>query len=330
MQHCLYIFLLFVLISTTATAQQDAPFLYKQGEVFGLHVNSKKVLQLAFHPLKEAPPTVVTVRWTIKDKSITLSTPQVKEDKEGAFTLVTFSWPLFDAALEGHLEWGKTLLEQLDSSNTDSVVVVLASLELSKDSTVESSLPISFLGNWNTGDDFWNRAAQYKLLQQQVSVNDSIKFYKKEGARTEALMQLNQKATAATQASIQQIKEDLWKSCQDTTLIDSLLIVEAALSKGLEKARNGQAITNPEKMHLATQTNNRSQLLSQINGQKHPICQNLLQTLLKKTRILNNIQRQQQQLNQQRQQQQKKQNTFQDLYQNNSQQLETIVARLPK
>lgn len=327
--HYLLSFLLMAVV-TLAHAQNDTPFLFRQEQEVQLVIGNKKDLQLAFSPLKNTDLEVVKVKLMVKGKEITLSTPTFTKEKEESYTTATFPLPLFDVALEGHLEWGKALLEQLDSQQVDSVIRVVAHLTLAEDSVVVGELPISFRGGWNKGEEFWNRAAQYKLLQQQVWVHDSLKYWKKEVLRTESLLQINQIALQKTQTALDKTQKKIAQACQDTLLVDSLLQVEAALHEGLEKARNGQAITDPEKMQLAQQTTQRSQLLLQINSHKNADCQASLEQLLQQRRNLNNIARQRKLLLQQLSQKKKQGAAFKKLQEKTTQELAVITARLPK
>lgn len=320
--------LLLIVVANSLSAQNDAPFLFRQEQGLQLAVENKKDLQLAFYPLKNNTLEVVEVKLIMDNQEIKLSSPTL--NKEDRYTIATFPLPLFDVALEGHLEWGKAVLEQLDSQQIDSVVTVEAYLPLSKDSVVMNVLPISFKGGWDQENEFWNRAAQYKLLKQQVWVHDSLIYWKKQFLRTENLLQLNQAAHNSTQTAIRNTQKKIAQVCQDTLLIDSLLQVEVALHDGLEKARTGQAITNPEKMQLAEQTTQRSQLLLQINSKKNAACQDSLEQLLQQKRNLNNIARQRKLLQQQLHQQKKQWTGFQQLQEKTAKELVIIQTRLPK
>lgn len=321
---------LFIAVVSIAHAQNDTPFLFKQEQDLQLVIGNKKDLQLAFSPLKGTVLEVVEVKLMLKGKEIILSTPTFTKEKEESYRTATFPLPLFDVALEGHLEWGKAILEQLDSQQVDSVVRVVAHLTLAEDSIGVGELPISFKGGWSKREEFWNRAAQYKLLQQQVWVHDSLKYWKKEVLRTESLLQINQIALQKTQTALDNTQKKIAQACQDTLLVDSLLQVETALHEGLEKARNGQAITDPEKMQLAQQTTQRSQLLLQINSHKNGDCQASLEQLLQQRRNLNNITRQRKLLLQQLSQKKKQGAAFKKLQEKTTQELAVINARLPK
>lgn len=330
MQHCLFIFLLFILTTTTTFTQPPAKLTYQQDNNAVFWVQSTSDLLLRYPLANPTPLEVVTVDWHIKGQTISLSTPTTQIDSNPNVQVATFSMPVLDATLEGHLEWGKAVLEQLDSQAIDSTVTIYTSIKQPTGSILEGTLAISFRDGWKKDDEFWNRAAQYKLLHQQNWVNDSIKFWKKELLRTEALLTLNQKAWQETQNSIQLTKSNVLTFCQDTLLLDSLLHVEETLNKGLEKASKGQILSNSEKMNLAKQTTTRSQLLLTINHKKNPTCQEQLHTILKKQRNLLYLQHQRNLLNQQQLLQKKQFKTFQNLHKKSTQQLAILTTRLPK
>lgn len=307
-------------------AQNNPSFLYRQNELPQLKIASKSDLSLAFYTADPKTLDAITVHWTIDTQTIALSTSTITQTEE-TFQVATFSFPLLDIAMEGHIEWAQAVLQALDNRPLDSIIMVNADLVL-PDSTLKGSLPISFKGGWDAKDEFWNRAAQYKLLKQQLVISDSVKFWKRQVARTENLMALNKKAALTALSKLQDTKSSLALNCQDISWIDSLLVIEEALNKGLEKARNGGAITDPQKMQLAKQTTIRSQLLTTINAKNNPKCKEALAILLKQQNALINIQEQSVQLTQQYQQQQQILKKFQQADKNNKQQRSTIATRL--
>ncbi|MFK7796611.1 MAG: hypothetical protein AB8E82_04095 [Aureispira sp.] len=326
-----YLFSVIILLFVTlpiqqVIAQNNPSFLYRQNELPQLEVSSKSDLSLAFYATNPKTPDAVTVHWTVGTQTIALSTSTITPEEE-TFQVATFTFPLLDIAIEGHIEWAQAVLQALDDQPLDSIIMVEADLVLA-DSTLKGVLPISFKGGWNVKDEFWNRAAQYKLLKQQLVINDSVKFWKRQVARTENLIALNKKAKLTALSKLQDTKNSLALNCQDTASIDSLLVIEKALNEGLEKARNGAAITNPQKMQLAQQTTMRSQLLTAINGKNNPKCKESLSILLTQQNALINIQKQNMQLKQQYQQKQQTLKKFQQADKSNKQQLSTIATRL--
>lgn len=322
------ILVLFVIIPIhTTTAQNNPSFLYRQNGLPQLDISSNSDLSLAYYTSNSTILDAITVHWTLGVQTITLSTSNIAQEEEKTFQIATFTLPLFDMALEGHIEWAQAVLQALDDSASDSIVMVEADLVL-PDSTIKGVLPISFKGGWDVKDEFWNRAAQYKLLKQQLVISDSVKFWKKQVARTENLIALNKKAELDALSKLKNTKNSLQHHCQAPYWVDSLLIVEKTLNEGLEKARNGGAITDPQKMQLAQQTTVRSQLLTTINSNNNPMCADALSILLKQQNALVNIHNQKVVLNQQYQQKQQILKKFQQAYTNNQQQLSVITARL--
>jgi hypothetical protein len=291
-------------------------------------VASNSDLSLAYYTSTPQTIDAITVHWTIGTQTIPLSTSNIAQEEE-AFQIATFTFPLLDMAIEGHIEWAQAALQALDDRPLDSIIMVEADLVL-PDSTIKGVLPISFKGGWDVKDEFWNRAAQYKLLKQQLVIGDSVKFWKRQVARTENLLALNKKAAQTALSKLQNTKKSLHANCQNPSLIDSLLIIEEALNKGLEKARNGGAITNPEKMQLAQHTTVRSQLLTAIDADNNPTCQESLSILSKQQTALINIKEQQLLLSQQYQEKQQILKKFQQANQTTQQQLSIIADRLKK
>lgn len=330
MHYRLVSLLLFIIISVPAIAQQPPEILYRQGAKLFWSIQDSADLQMAFRPIEGENLEVARVRWQIKGQEITVTSPQITTDSSRNFEVALFTLPLLDAAIDGHLAWGKAVLEQLDSQTVDSLVLVQTFLSLSEDSTVIGALLISFQGGWKVDDEFWNRAAQYKLLNQQGWVHDSVKVHQRTTARTQALLSLSRRSLTQSTANIKALRADLATSCQDTMLIDSLMQVEVALNEGLKKIKEGKAVTNTEKMRLAEQTTARSQLIDLINSQKNASCQKSLQQFLKVQRNRKNILRQNTLLEQQLLSQQKQLQSFQELYEETAQQLIIITARLPK
>jgi hypothetical protein len=323
------LFCCFVFIINTQA--QQASLNYQQEEQPLLKVNNTNALEMTFPSSLASNKEAKSVIWSVNGEKLVLSssTQQVKE-QEG-FAVAVFSMPLLDVAIEGHLDWGKAVLEALDSQAVDSIVLLQTHLKTEVDSpVVAGTLPFSFKGGWDQADEFWNRAAQYKLLAQQTWVNDSVFHYKKEVRRAQALFDLTNKSFVQLQTEQQKNKNKLGVLCPDSSLVDSLLLLEQTINTAFEQIHLGNPLTDAEKMKFAQQTTQRSELLRAVNPQKDEICEQLLKDLLRQARLLHNVLRQQKALRKNLQIQQNKLRDFKKLQQATAQQLAVISARLPR
>ncbi len=319
--------LLFVLFATAALAQLPT-LSYQQDQFAGWQISSTEDLQLTYPAPTAKKIESISVIWQVGGQQLLLSTPVSPSKARPTIGTAIFSMPLLDASLEGHLEWGKAALEELDSQALDSMITIPTQINIPEDTIIGGSLAISFQGGWDAADEFWNRAAQYKLIHQQRWVQDSVKEYTQQVRRSEALLALSEKSLAKALATIASSRKTLSTLCPNDTIVDRLLLVEKEMSQALAAFKKGKAMTDAEKMNLADQTTKRSQLLAAFNQQQDATCQQTLQLLMEQQRTLAYLQQQRELLLQTLQKKQQYLQRFEHLQTQTTKELAFISARL--
>ena len=179
---------------------------------------------------------------------------------------------LFDTKMEGHIEFGKAMLNEMDSVAPDSTITLAT--KASVRAAVTGPLHLDYSTSFGSSQKFWEEVEYYWLSDKQGPIQDSIVKFSAEIERIKALQEASTQFVEATAEQIKIGEKELShkKYAPFTTLLDSLKTVNTKIDASFELIRTGQTLSENDKKAIADMTTDGSKLKKELKketeGQK--------------------------------------------------------------
>lgn len=227
--------------------------------------------------------------------SITVPTNAKTTSTERTITLGTFPAKLLDIKLDGHLVFGKALLNALDTIGNDSTITIQTKVLL-KNKAILGPLYLDFKGGPGIHERYWNEVEYYSLLEKQTIVQDSIVKLTADKQRAKALLEASNKYLLATAAQVESSQKELDKKySQFNADMESLKKINNRIDESFEKSKAGEKLTEEEKKQIAYLTTDGSNIKNKLK--KRPDGSEALKVFEKMSRSITQNKSAQQQYN---------------------------------
>lgn len=259
---------LFLSLFYGTNAQDTLTVLYAKdsSSIIKLH-NDLKIVYVFSDAESYTAPKELSILWRIGETSITIPTTTQTTSNERTITLGVFPSKLLDIKLDGHLVFGKQLLNLLDSAGSDSTITIDTEVLL-KDRIITGPLYLDFKGGPGIYEKYWNEVEYYSLLEEQAIVQDSIVKITADNQRAKALMEASNKYLVATATQIENNQKELDKKySQFNGTMESLKKINTRIDESFEKSKLGEKLTEEEKKQIAYLTTDGSNIKRELKEQ---------------------------------------------------------------
>jgi len=182
--------------------------------------------------------------------SITVTTKV--EKAKGSRTIVFGELPqvLFDTKIKGHIDFGKAMLNAMDSIGPDSTITLATKALV--DADVTGNLHLDFRKGYGLSQDFWNEVEYYWLLDKEVRVQDSITKATADADRAKALQEASSKFLESTKEQIEKGEKEISKKHSPfIARFEAIKKINNRIDESFELVKTGKVLTEQEKNEIS-------------------------------------------------------------------------------
>ena len=255
-----------LLTNTTSYAQQNQEFTIfyakDSSSIIKLDDDFKTVFVFSY-PKNQQLDEGMPLKLSLHNSSIIVPTTIERAKDKRSIVFGALPVRLFDASLEGHIDFGKTLFRALDSVDKDSIVTV--STKAMVNGTVSGPLHLDFK-NWpGLYSEFWKTIEYYVLLEDQIRIQDAIEKTKADITRGQALVDASKRYVEASSQKIKDNENELSrKYSQFSATFESLKSINRQIDESFEITRTGQTLSEEDQRKIAYLTADGSKLKKEL------------------------------------------------------------------
>jgi hypothetical protein len=190
------------------------------------------------------------IELTLNGASITVTT-KVKKAK-GSRTIVFGELPqvLFDTKIKGHIDFGKAMLNEMDSISPDSTITLATKALVDADITGE--LYLDFRKGYGLSEDFWNEVEYYWLLDREVRIQDSIENLTADIERGKALQAASSIFLESTKEQIQKGEKEISKKhIPFVARLEAIKKINSRIDESFDLVKTGKVLSEQEKNEIS-------------------------------------------------------------------------------
>lgn len=263
----LFFIVLFLGWSITSSAQstETFPIYYAKdsSSIIKLDDNFKTVFVFSC-PSETNVDEAISLKFSLNNVSIVVPTT-IQKIKKNNRTIIVGELPnkIFDTSLEGHLAFGKAMLNLLDTIDNDSIIPIQTTVNQLMQANGVLYLDCK---HWpGIYEDYWNKVEQAWLLEQQKIVQDSIEKYQATTDRTESLLEASKKYVTALSGKMNTSDKELSRKYpQFSTSFESLKSINERLDRLFDNTKKGIRLTDEENKKVAFLTADASKLKREL------------------------------------------------------------------